>query len=51
MIFADASPMPGQPATGRHRPGRLSPLGIEVHHLIARVGYRFAPTHRHGSDQ
>ena len=47
-MTADALPFPGESA-GRHRAARLFPLGVEVHHAIARAGYRFTTTHHsHG---
>lgn len=48
-MTADASPVPGESPSGRHRAARLFPLGLEVHHVIARAGYRFGATHTHHS--
>lgn len=39
-MTADSLPLPGETSCGRHRPARLYPAGIELHHLIARAGYR-----------
>jgi len=48
-VTADATPLPGEPTTGRHRAARLHPLGVEVHHLLARAGFKWQPTHHsHG---
>jgi hypothetical protein len=49
-VTADHLPLPGE-SSGRHRPSRLFPLGVEVRHAIARAGYRWAAIpHTHGSD-
>jgi hypothetical protein len=38
-MTVDQEPLPGEPVSGRHRPARLYPLGVELHHVIARAGY------------
>jgi hypothetical protein len=51
-VTADALPLPGETSSGRHRPERLAPLGVELHHLIARAGYAHTPlehVHREAS--
>jgi len=51
-VTADPTPLPGENASGRHRPSRLHPLGVEVHHAVARAGYRWAAVHHtHGGAQ
>lgn len=47
-MTADCSPLPGE-TSGRHRPARLYPGGVELHHLLARAGYRWTTTHTHHS--
>jgi len=48
-MTADSTSLPGESPAGRHRAARLHPLGIEVHHLLARAGYPFGATHTHHS--
>lgn len=47
-MTADTAPLPGE-SSGRHRAARLFPLGVEVHHAVARAGYRWVPVHTHHS--
>ena len=49
-MTADTLPLPGESA-GRHRAARLHPCGVELHHLLARCGFKWQPVHNtHGGN-